>query len=548
MSASGRAMSSPPSLLSRCGSVGAGAELNLRIPVPAQDAVRIEIRQRGLAVVGRLREGPLEHIVTSAVDRVGSISLLSQAAHAQQLTLRVFSRDSPQIRAETCVFVASLGPSPSSRLEAERAIQAAEEAVYRRQWQAAFDDYGRGARIFDGLHRARDAAAARHAMAQIAYDDLRRKRDSYALAAAALAGAQDDEPVLGVREVLLAKALLELPASDAGLALGVQARLDSAAAHFKDPRDRRELPRLWNLQGFVQFQSNTERAYRLFAAAADECSRLKDLECFARSRQNMAVVAEEQQSYTAALSDYEDALKALDGGFYPDLAADTSGNLGRLQAKIGLFSASEQAQRAAMRLYGVVGDCEGARLSARSLGGLLLQVGSLDDAATYLQEVVSLDCRQLLNTARAAPELKAGAPAQIPVDSAERMRCRQPVQLGELNTDADITVFHALLDLSDAALLAGETSGARRCLSLAGPYAIDARTQILLANAQGNLLLDQHSAQSARAAFARAIGLADSAALGPTVEYRAEAELGIAQSGLVQGDRRRCATPRFSGS
>jgi CHAT domain-containing protein/tetratricopeptide (TPR) repeat protein len=524
-------------LMSRCGPVGAGDELNVQITAPADGVVRIDIRQRGLSVVGHLRDGSAEHAVSSPIDRVGSITLVQQALRSGQITLRVVSRDAPAIRAEACVSVESLAQASSIRLRAERTTQAAEEATYRRDWQAAFDDYALAARILDGLNRPRQAASARHAMAQIAYDDLRRKRDSYALAAAAVAGAQDDESVTGARLVLLAKALLELPASDAGVALGVRQRLESAAQLFHSPRDRRELPRLWNLEGFLQYQSDRpNESYRLFEAAAAECRRLGDLECFARSRQNMAALAEEQQSYSAALSDYEDALRALDGSVYPELTADASGNLGRLQAKVGLFSGSEESQRAAMRLYGLVGDCEGARLSARSLGGLLLQVGSLDDAVGYLQEVVSFDCHRLLAAVRKPTALKLTAQPQTASEGEQQpVPCRRRPQLGELNADADITVFHGLLDLSDLAVLTGELDRAHSCLALARPYAIDARTQILLANADGNLLLDERSPAAARAAFAHAIGIADGAALGPTVEYRAVAELGMAQSALLQG-------------
>jgi CHAT domain-containing protein len=506
----------------------------MQIESHEDDLVRIDIRQRGLSVVAHVRTGSTERTVRSPVDRVGSISVLEHASRGQQIALRIASRDSPGIRGEVCVSTESLAHAPEARVRAELATQAAEAAVYRRDWAAAFEDYAQASRLLDGLSLPGEAAQARHAMAQIAYDYLRRKRDSYALVAASLAGARDDDSVTGARVVLLAKSLLELPASDAGVALGVRTRLESAAKLFRDPRDRRELPRLWNLEGFLQYESDgPSGGYRLFESAVAECRRLADLECYARSRQNMAALAEEQQSYSAALSDYEDALRALDPNVYPELTADTSGNLGRLQAKIGLLSGSEASQRAAMRLYGLVGDCEGARDTARSLGGLLLRVGSLDDAASYLQQVVSYDCRRLLAAARAPPALRLES--QMLADAAQPAPCKRPVELGELNADADITVFHALLDLSNFALLTGAADAARRCLLLARRFAIDARTQILLANADGNLLLDEHSAAAARKAFAQAIGIADSAALAPTVEYRAVAQLGIAQAALLQG-------------
>ena len=241
-------------------------------------------------------------------------------------------------------------------------------------------------------------------MAQITYSYLRRKRDSYALAAASLGTSSgDDASVTAARLVLLAKALLELPPADAHEALGARVRLEAAQRLLAYPRDRRELPRLWILQGFLQYESDGPNgAYRLFDAAAAECRRLGDAECFAQARQNMAVLAEEQQNYPAALSDYEDALQALEAAPLPELVADISDNLGRLQGKVGLFSRSERSQREAMRLYGEVGDCEGARRSASSLGAMLMRVGSMDDAVTYLDQVISLDCPRLLGAARAA--------------------------------------------------------------------------------------------------------------------------------------------------
>src|SRR5579872_5655830 len=168
----------PPPWISRCAAVGAGAELDLTVTAPADGSVRIDVEQRGLSVIARLRARSGEYTVSSPIDRAGSVTLVQSVHRGEPLFLQVISRDSPGIGADTCVSVRSFARLAISRLRAERAVQAAEAATYHRQWQPAFDDYALAARLYDGLGRATDAGGARQAMAQIAYDHLRRRRDS----------------------------------------------------------------------------------------------------------------------------------------------------------------------------------------------------------------------------------------------------------------------------------------------------------------------------------------------------------------------------------
>ena len=96
-----------------------------------------------------------------------------------------------------------------------------------------------------------------------------------------------------------------------------EALLDSKPYGSKEPRERvlalaraaqrlaegsrfgaREVPRLDTLRGFMEFQADrTAEASGYFTKAATECERLKDWECYARARQNIASLAEEASDY-----------------------------------------------------------------------------------------------------------------------------------------------------------------------------------------------------------------------------------------------------------
>src|SRR4029077_13467937 len=118
---------------------------------------------------------------------------------------------------------------------------------------------------------------------------------------------------------------------------------------------------------------------------------------------------------------------------------------------------------------------------------------------------ISLSCHPLL--AAVQPALPTRSPEQLPTrgyaeERAARLNlCRHPLDPTALASDNLVTVFDALLTLSDALVLEGESEHARRCLDAARPYASTARAQMRLANAQGESLLDQNEPVAARAAF-----------------------------------------------
>ena len=95
-------------------------------------------------------------------------------------------------------------------------------------------------------------------------------------------------------------------------------------------------------------------------------------------------------------------------GLDPKLAADIWNNYGSLQGLMGFFSDSERSHAAAMREYAQLGDCQGVRRNLARSGNLMVQLGTLSDAKSYLQQAASLDC----------PELLAAATSNAPADAA----------------------------------------------------------------------------------------------------------------------------------
>jgi CHAT domain-containing protein len=327
-------------------------------------------------------------------------------------------------------------------------------------------------------------------------------------------------------------ALLELPdvytpegALRVRTLLGESARLLRSAS-----LDMRELPRLWTLGGFLEYQlGDTGQATEQFSKAAKRCEVLRDWECYAVARQNMAALAEEQQDWVVALEAYEDALRPLDPAIAPESVAIVADNIGRLEGKVGLFGRSERSRRMAMRLYARLGECSGARRALSSLGRLLVQVGSVADARIYLSKAVSLSCSELLT------ELGAETAFESESVAAESAVCARSPNLGDLSTDGRIAVFQAYSSLIDVLLLEGQAKQARECISVAENYAANPRSQVELANAYGTVLLDQGQPALARAPFTNALSLSDSADLPATYDQRGIAYLGLARSALELG-------------
>jgi len=202
------------------------------------------------------------------------------------------------------------------RTQAEQQFAAAGRAVHAKDWDTAFQAYLSAARGFDHLDARHAAARARHAMAELAYRRLDRKRDAYALSVEALAGtgANADPIFVGLLEGLQAKALLDMRERDLHVvAPAVRERLSVARRYdAASPVGTRELPRLDILTGFLEFLLDApEQARSFFARAAQRCLQMQDWECYAMASQNLAQLAEENNNYALALATYEDALRFL---------------------------------------------------------------------------------------------------------------------------------------------------------------------------------------------------------------------------------------------
>jgi len=537
-----------PILPWRCERLGSSRQqLVLELPATGDELLRIEIAQRGLSVVAGLGDAGSAVTASSPIDRFGSITL-TRVMHSPPTLLHITSREAADVTGEVCVAAGGVNATLIGRAHAERLLQAAGEATYRGDWQRAFDDFSVAARTFDRLDLPGEATAARHAMAELAYSHLRREPDAIALAALVLS---DPAPVTmemrGARLMLMAKALAEQPdAKDVPLGRTHDLLRAAAGAFGASPVGVRELPRVQILEGFLQDRADhPEEAERLLTAAARSCRMLRDWECFARARQDFAVLAEERQNYAAALGAFEEALDSLDAARTPKLVADISYNLGRLEGRVGLVRRSEQEHRIAMRLYAQLGYCARARRSASSLGEMLVNVGSIGDGAVYLEQVITLGCPELLASLEreSAPQ---AAGAAVPAGSAHdahgvadgtRACVRRPA-FSDATLDDEIAVFQALLSLSEIARLDGNLHAAVVCLSVAKLHALEARTRVRLANAQGELLLEQHEAAAAQREFTDAARIAEAAALGDASDFRGVTQLGLAEAALLQGQER----------
>src|SRR5262249_27586869 len=131
--------------------------------------------------------------------------------------------------------------------QAETAFARAGAATHGTRWDSAFAQYLAAARLFDAARFPHQAALAREALAELAYRRFDHKRDSYALASAALQDFGTSDPIyVGALSALQAKALMDLPGGDlTQLAPEIRQRL-SAARHYegRSAFASRELPRL----------------------------------------------------------------------------------------------------------------------------------------------------------------------------------------------------------------------------------------------------------------------------------------------------------------
>ncbi len=537
----------PPELLvaHRCMAVSGVGHATMTVASPATGTLLFTVEERGISVNAALdatREG------SSPVDRLGLIVLTAATRAGQSHTLHIQAEDPQDLPGQVCAAAQIIGPDEKERLLGEQAFARAGAAVRTGNWELAFAQYLAAARGYDGLRLTSRAARSRQAMAELAYLRFDRKRDSYALASAAL---QDydrhtDPAYLGALATLQAKALMDMPgAQPASIAPEVREHLQAARRLDRSSEfGTRELPRVDILTGFLDYGLDApDRAALIFAAAAQRCREMNDWDCYGIATQNLGALAEESNNYSSALAVYGDALRFLNPDLHQKLVADIRNNLGRVQGVVGMFSSSEQSHAAAMHGYALLGDCPGVRRSLARSGNLLVQVGTISDAEHDLQEALTLPCPALLAGSRTASRSAPEAPSQnvrppgndSALPTARENLCRDPLDPANLADDNRMIVFDALLSLSDALVLEGEPAYAQHCLEAAQPYAATSRAQMRLANARGTALLEHDDAAAARSSFEQALLIADAAKIPAANEHRGSAQLGVVKATLMGG-------------
>lgn len=534
-------------LARECLAIDASHPVALHLTAPADGTLRVGIEERGISTVSFLNDAA-QSASTSPIDRLGTVVLTASTRRGGREDVTVRLKDSPDIRGEVCISADLIAPSETARIRAEADFAAAGRATRASDWDTAFGRYLSAARGFDGLDLRQPAAMARHAMAELAYRWLDRKRDAYALANEAFAGyrGSGESVLLTALAKVEAETLLDMPGNDPEVVAPEVRRWLAITRRYasRDYASARELPRLDILDGFLEYLLNRHELSRAsFALAARRCRDMGDWDCYAIANQNLAQLAEQGKDYSSALSDYAEALRLMPAELDPKLVAQIWNNLGRLQGVVGLFSASEHSHTAAMQAYTRLGDCQGVRRSLGRAGALLVHVGNLADAESDLARAAVLDCPSLL-AAAAAP---AGQTPIIPAtesDAAHRNSrepnatsvahpCAQTVDPTPLTRETRGIIFSSVLSLGSAAMLTGNSEEAWRCLDAAQLYSPDSRNQVRLANARGAVLLERNDPVGARAAFNRALQIADEAGLPSTYDFRGAAQLGLVKSMLL---------------
>jgi CHAT domain-containing protein len=530
--------------------VGDHHESEFAVTSPADGTLRVSIEERGISVIATL-DGDPRSAAESPVERLGSIQLASDTQRGQRHTVRIRAEDSPDITAEYCARADLIASGDSVRLSAEKAFAAAGQATHSHDWNTAFEKYLEAARLFDHLDLPQSAGEARYALAEIAYLRLDRKRESYALAAEALAnyagGAKQFK--LGGLAALQGKALLDMPGLDIRAVAPKISQLQAAARNdFRaDPAGARELPRVDIMAGFMEYRLDAfSRALALFGDAARICRAARDWDCYALASQDVALLEYEGKNYTVALSTLSAALDSLPRGTNPKLAGDIWNNYGTIQGMVGLFSDGERSLATAMHEYAQIRDCQGVRRNLANSGDLLAQLGSVSDAMHSLQQSASLDCGQLLAVAtdqapaQAAPSTFRGTGQlrQAPETRSPLVFswCDGSLDPQGLTIENKLIVFSSLVALGDALMLQSESALAQRCLEAAEPYASTAQARMRLAEARGEILLEHQDAKAAQANFQQAIRIAKAAEISPAFERYGLAKLGIVKSALLAGN------------
>ena len=550
-----------PILPRECQGINSAHPVLLKLATPADGLLRVLVEERGISTVSFLHDrttpavGPTAaepaDAAASPIERFGTVVLTRGVHRSEHATVEVRVKDSPDITGQVCVWADLIAPSDLKHINAARDFDAAGHAIYASDWATAFSRYLSASREFDALGLPQWAGTARHAMGELAYMRLDQKRDAYALASEAFAdyGTTRAAVVRGALAELEAKAIFEMPHDDlAAVAPVVRQWLALARKYMSsDPYGARELPRVDILTGYLEYLLNAHDLARvLFSTAVGRCRELRDWDCYALASQDLAQLAEQDEDYSLALATYGDALRALPPGLDARLAALIWINLGELQGKVGLFSASERSHTIGMQGYARLGDCPGVRRSLGRTGALLVHVGNLADGESDLTRAASLDCASLIASAGAPdgqapsyPLLDTGSTRRNsgePGDIALSHACTHSLDPGSLTLETRRVVFASMLSLANAAMLTGDFAQEWRCLDSAALYSPDIRNQIRLANARGVAYLDRKDSRDARAAFNSALRIADKAGLPPTHDFRRSAQLGLVRADLMAGN------------
>jgi len=510
----------------QCTPVSGATPATLSAKVPAGGLLRATVRPDGVSIVATLDT----ERARSPIDRYGSVTFVREVRAGETVTLTAESRDSPDIVGEACLTLDLLPPTHAASVRAEQAFAAAARSVQVDDARRAFGQYLDAAREFDEFDSFR-AAEARHAMAELAYVLLARQDDAFWLARAALAGYGDHPPpgltsgllTLEARTLLESERFTEDERRARVLDLLELARKWARADRFGD----REQPRIDILRGFMDYQAGSSpQASAWFDKAASRCERLKDWECYARSLQNLAALAEEARDYTVALRAFANVLRVLPPSLDRQLTADIWGNQGSVQVSARLFDQGERSHRVSIRLHAEIGDCAGARVGISRLGALLVQVGSLAEGVSALSEATSLECPALLAAAKSGLDEAATLRSRV---------CTEALQADTLDASGKFAMFNALIGLREALESENRPDEARGCLQSATAYASNSRTRLRLANARAYELIQQDRPREAIATFERGLANADRDGIPPSQENRAAAYLGLAQAALLEG-------------
>jgi len=200
---------------SHCLAVDGQHEITLSIPASATGTLRVGIEERGVTLVATLDDVQATE-ATSPVERFGTIYLVTDRAASPSHSVRIRANDSPDVSGSFCLTADLVPRSLGALARADAVFAEGGRATQAQDWPHAFEAYRDAARRYDRLHSRGTAAAARHAMAELAYRRFDRKRDAYALAAQALAdyGGSADPIMTGLLTGLRANSLLAMPGSD----------------------------------------------------------------------------------------------------------------------------------------------------------------------------------------------------------------------------------------------------------------------------------------------------------------------------------------------